>query len=304
MKANCLLIVNPRSGTTDKGAIIKLAIETLLAAGVSVETAFTERPGHATELASEAASEGVDIVVAVGGDGTVNETARALCNTSSTLGILPVGSGNGLARHLGIPMDATKAVELLTAGKLVECDYCTVNDRPFFCTCGIGYDANVAQRFASRPGSRGFINYVRSAIEEIIRYKSEEYTISCDNETLTEKAFLIACCNASQYGNNAFIAPEASISDGLMDITVFHSGLLIRQALNGLDMMLGTLHDNARVHTFRSSRVVINRRKPGAIHIDGDPTMMGTRLVVRCHPRGLRVLSPGEVHPKPRLPIL
>lgn len=304
MKANCLLIVNPRSGTGSKGRVLKAAIEQLLAAGISVETALTERPGHATELAAEAAAEGVDIVVAVGGDGTVNETARGLCNSSSTLGIIPMGSGNGLARHLNIPMNPLKAVEVLTSWHVEECDYCTVNDRPFFCTFGMGFDAAVSDRFASRPGQRGLINYVRSALEEIIHFKPEEYTISCDNETLTEKAFLIACCNASQYGNNAYIAPEASIKDGLMDITVFHSGTLLTQALNGIDMMLGSIHDNARVHTFRSSRVVINRSNPGPVHIDGDPAQLGTRLVIRCHPRGLRVLSPGEVRVKPVLTSL
>lgn len=297
--ANCLLIVNPRSGTADKDRIIKSAIETLLEAGICVETAMTERPGHATELAADAAADGVDIVVAVGGDGTVNETARGLCNTSSTLGIIPTGSGNGLARHLGIPTDPLKAAEVLTAGRIEECDYCTVNDRPFFCTFGVGFDASVAHRFASRPGSRGLINYVRSALEELVTFRAEEYTISCNNTILTKKAFLIACCNASQYGNNAYIAPDASIKDGLIDVTMFHSGILLQQAINGIDMLLGTIHDGHRVHTFRTPRMVIYRRRPGPVHLDGDPAMMGTRLVVRCHPRALRVLSPGEVHVKP-----
>lgn len=295
----CLLIVNPRSGTSEKGRVIKYAIERMLGVGVCIETVYTERPAHATELSAAAAADGVDIVVAVGGDGTVNETARGLCNTSSILGIIPMGSGNGLARHLNIPMNPMKAVDVLTAGRVEECDYCTVNDRPFFCTFGMGFDAAVSDRFASRPGNRGLINYVRSAVEEILHFKPEEYTISCDNETLTERAFLIACCNASQYGNNAYIAPMASVKDGLMDVTVFHSGTLLRQALNGIDMMLGAIREGPRVHTFRTDRLVINRRAPGPVHIDGDPASMGTRLVVRCHPRALRVLSPGEVKVRP-----
>ncbi len=297
--AQCLLIVNPRSGTSDKGRVIKHAIERLLSIGISVETAFTERPAHATELAAAAASEGVDIVVAIGGDGTVNETARALCNSSSVLGIIPTGSGNGLARHLNIPMDPLKAIGVITDGRVEQCDYCTVNDRPFFCTFGMGFDAAVSGRFASRPGNRGLINYVRSAIEELIHFRADEYTISCADGTLTEKAFLIACCNASQYGNNAYIAPNASVKDGLMDITVLHSGTLLRQALNGIDMLLGSIHDGARVHTFRAERVVICRENPGLVHIDGDPAEMGRRLVVRCHPGGLRVFSPGEVKVRP-----
>ncbi len=302
MNERCLLIVNPRSGTSsDKGPAIKHAIEAMLAAGISVETVYTERPGHATELASHAAADGVDIVVAVGGDGTVNETARGVCNTSSTLGILPMGSGNGLARHLAIPMNPDKAIKILTAGKTVDCDYCTVNDRPFFCTFGMGYDAAVADRFASRPGSRGFINYLRSAVEELISYKSEEYTITYNGETLREKAFLVACCNASQYGNNAYIAPAASVSDGLMDVTIFHPGNMFRQMRNGIDLMLGSIHQGSRIRTLRASEIIIDRLNPGPAHLDGDPIRLGTHLVVRCHPHALRVLYPGETPPKPKL---
>ncbi|MDE6365953.1 MAG: diacylglycerol kinase family lipid kinase [Muribaculaceae bacterium] len=299
LSAKCLLIVNPRSGTSAKERIVKLASDKLTSAGISVETVMTERPGHATQLAAAAAADGTDIVVAMGGDGTVNETARALCNSSSTLGIIPMGSGNGLARHLSIPMDPAKAIGIIKSGRTEQCDYCTVNDRPFFCTFGMGFDAAVSGRFATRPNHRGLVNYLRSAIEELICFEAEEYTISCENETLTERAFLIACCNASQYGNNAFIAPNASIKDGLMDITVVHSGTLLRQALNGIDIMLGAIREGARVHTFRSERVVIDRSKPGLVHIDGDPAHMGQRLVVRCHAGGLRVFSPGEIKVKP-----
>lgn len=298
---NCLLIVNPHSGTTSKGRIIKRAIELFLANGMNVEAAYTERAGHATEIADRAAADGVDAIVAVGGDGTVNEVARALCNTSSTLGIIPTGSGNGLARHLNIPMDPIKAIDIITAGQVQQCDYCTANNRPFFCTFGMGFDAAVSDRFASRPGQRGLINYVRSAVEELVSFRAEEYTIECADTTLTERAFLIACCNAAQYGNNAFIAPQASVTDGLMDVTVMHSGNLLRQAINGIDVMLGAIHDNARVHTFRTDRVTITRKSAGSVHLDGEPARMGNRIVVRCHPGALRVFSSGEMKITPVL---
>lgn len=300
----CILIVNPRSGTSEKGRVIKKAIENLLAANWNVEARYTERPGHATEIAEAAARDGVDAVVAVGGDGTVNETARALVNTSTTLGIIPMGSGNGLARHLNIPMNPIKAIDVITAGRTEQCDYCTVNDRPFFCTFGMGYDAAVSARFNSRPGSRGFVNYLRSSLEVFLHYKSEEYTISADSETLTEKAFVVACCNAAQYGNNAFIAPHASVTDGVMDITVMHHGNWLSHAMCGLDMMIGTIHEGARIHTFRSRELTIEREKPGPVHIDGDPTEMGRRLSVSCHHKGLRVFSPGEMKVTPVLTTL
>lgn len=297
----CLLIINPRSGTSRKGPIIKKALEQLLAAGWNVEARVTERPAHATELAAEAAADGTEAVVAVGGDGTVNETARALCNTSSTLGIIPMGSGNGLARHLNIPMDPVAAIGVIARGEQQYCDYCTVNNRPFFCTFGVGFDAAVSDRFASRPGQRGLANYLRSAIEEFVRYKPEEYVISSADETLTERAFLIACCNAAQYGNNAFIAPKASVTDGLMDVTVLHSGNWLSQALNGIDLITGAIHNGPRARTFRTDRVTIRRTQPGPVHLDGDPAVMGRNLEVRCHPGALRVFSPGEMRVTPVL---
>lgn len=295
----CVLIVNPRSGTSEKGRIVRLALSEMLAAGISVETAYTERPAHATELAAAYAAEGTDIIIAMGGDGTVNEVARGLCNTSSTLGIIPTGSGNGLARHLQIPLDPKGAIGIITAGNTQQCDYCTVNDRPFFCTFGIGFDAAVSDRFASRPSQRGMANYLRSAFEELIHFEAEEYTIITDEGETREKAFVIACCNAAQYGNNAFIAPNASVTDGLMDITILHEGNLLRQAINGIDLMLGLIRNGARARTFRASHLTINRPHSGPVHLDGEPADMGRRLVVRCHAGGLRVFSPGEMKVKP-----
>lgn len=297
----CLLIVNPRSGTSEKGKVIKKAIEQLLAAQWNVEAAYTEHPGHATELAAQAAADGYDAAVAVGGDGTVNETAKALVNSSTALGIIPMGSGNGLARHMNIPMNPFKAIEVLSAGNVEECDYCTVNNVPFFCTFGLGFDAAVADRFASTPGNRGFMNYLRSTFLEFIDYKPESYTIYSNNETIAEQAFVIACCNAAQYGNNAFIAPHASITDGLMDITIIHSGNILSHALSGIDLMIGTIHDNTRIHTFRAAEVTIERSGNGPVQIDGEPTQMGRHLTIRCHNRGIRVISPGEMKVKPIL---
>ncbi len=295
----CVLIVNPRSGTSEKGRVVRLALSEMLAAGISVQTLYTERPGHATELAAAHAANGTDIIIAMGGDGTVNEVARGLCNTSSTLGIIPTGSGNGLARHLQIPLDPKGAIEVITSGNAQQCDYCTVNDRPFFCTFGIGFDAAVSDRFASRPGQRGMANYVRSAIEELIHFEAEEYTLITDESETREKAFVIACCNAAQYGNNAFIAPQASVTDGLMDITILYSGNMLRQAINGIDLMLGLIRNGARARTFQTSHLTINRSHSGPVHLDGEPADMGRRLVVRCHAGGLRVFSPGEMKVKP-----
>jgi YegS/Rv2252/BmrU family lipid kinase len=296
----CLLIINPVSGTSRKERVEPETRQAIEAAGMALDVRFTERAGHATEIAAEAASQGYYAVIAAGGDGTVNETARGLILTDTALGILPLGSGNGLARHMNIPLNLRDALQVIVDGKTERCDHCTVNDRPFFCTFGMGFDAAVSDRFASRPDHRGLANYVRSALEEFINYKSEEYTIRIGQELITERAFLIACCNAAQYGNNAFIAPKASVTDGVMDITILNAGTKLGNAISGIEVMAGALgENNARVHNLRAESVTIERPTSGPIHIDGEPAIMGRTLHVKCHHATLNVFSPGEMHVRP-----
>lgn len=297
---HCTLIINPISGTSSKEQVAATVTDALQANGLAVTTRLTERAGHASELAAEAAARGDYAVLVAGGDGTVNETARALCGTATTLGILPMGSGNGLARHLSIPVSLLPALEVITTGRVVECDHCTVNGIPFFCTFGLGFDAAVSDDFASRHG-RGLINYVKSAMEQFVKYKSEHYVIRCDGREVVEHAFLIACCNAAQYGNNAFIAPRASITDGLMDVTVLHAGTWLGSFLSGIEMIAGTLDDSARAHTFRCRSLTIERLTPGCAHIDGEPVTLDRVITVECHPHSLRVFSPGEMKVRPIL---
>ena len=252
-------------------------------------------PGRAARLAGEAARKGYYGVLACGGDGTVNETARALCSTGTALGILPAGSGNGLARHLQIPVDISLALKVIAADNVVDSDYGTVNGRPFFCTFGMGFDAAVSHRFA-RQSRRGMLSYVKSAISEYVQYRPQTYTVSANGKLLTEKAFLIAVCNASQWGNNAYIAPEASITDGLLDITIVHSGTAIDAAVMGMDIFTGYINKNTMVHTFRAPACVIYRNGAGEAHIDGEPMMMDDILDVKCHHGALKVFTPGATH--------
>lgn len=298
----CLLIINPISGTTSKDHVAATVTEAFQSTGMQLDIAYTRGPGHATELAADAAAAGFHSVIAAGGDGTVNEIARALCGTKTILGILPLGSGNGLARHLSIPVSLKPALDIILRGDVVECDHCTVNGRPFFCTFGMGFDAAVSDRYASRPDHRGLVSYVRSAIAEFVNYKSDTYTVVADGVEMTERAFIVACCNASQYGNNTFIAPRASISDGLMDITVVHSGTWLGSFVAGMEIMAGAAGKGlARVHTMRARKVTIDRSEPGSAHIDGEPLKLPCHLEVECHPASLRVFSPGEMKIRPLL---
>jgi YegS/Rv2252/BmrU family lipid kinase len=286
-----MLIINPISGTGSKKEVASAVESRMSALGYELDVRLTGGRADATLFAREAASKGYYGVIACGGDGTVNETATALCGSQTALGIIPAGSGNGLARHLGIPVDLNAAIDVIASGNIVASDYGTANSTPFFCTFGMGFDAAVTHRFANQ-NRRGLMSYVRSAVSEYIRFRPQTYTLSANGKLLTEKAFLVAVCNASQWGNNAYIAPEASLTDGLLDITVVHSGSPIDTAVMGMDIFTGFINKNTMVHCFRAPAVVIYRSKEGEAHIDGEPMTMPDIIDIKCHRGDLRIFTP------------
>lgn len=286
-----LLIINPISGTNSKRGLREAIEKKVSSMGHKIETKLTQGPGDATRIAREASLSGFDVVLACGGDGTVNEVATGLIGSKTVLGILPNGSGNGLARHIDIPVDPIEALYAIKRGRIVDCDYCTVNDIPFYCTFGLGFDAAVSHRFAA-GNKRGLIAYLKSAIDEYIHFSPEKYKIIIGNEQIDVDAFLIACCNASQYGNNAFIAPTASITDGVLDITLIHAGNAITQALVGVELLAGSISKRGLVDTFRTSELTIIRPNSGIAHIDGEPVDLPETLNIKCHKGGLKIFSP------------
>lgn len=295
-KGKVMLIVNPISGTIGKQQIAQTASQLLCDAGFMVDLRYTNAPRHAVELSAEAVERKYSAVIAVGGDGTVNETARSLCQTDVPLGIIPTGSGNGLARHLGIPIDVEEALKIIIEGNIIDSDYGTVNGHPFFCTFGVGFDAAVSHNFANQQ-RRGLMTYLKSGFEELLHYDAETYTISANGNLLTEKAFAITCCNASQYGNNAYIAPEASLVDGLLDIIIIHQGNPINTALVGVDLLTGYINKNTLIHALKAPSAVIYRKSEGLAHIDGEPTILDDIIEVKCHSKGLKIFAPTDVKP-------
>lgn len=296
-----MLIINPISGTAAKAGIEEMASARLAPLGITLEPRYTTCSGDATRLAREAVEKGYQAVLAAGGDGTINETARALCGSNVPLGIIPAGSGNGLARHVAIPIDPELSLDVIAARHVEAVDYGTVNDNPFFCTMGVGFDAAVSHRFA-RQGRRGKMMYLKSAIDEYANYRPEQYTLSCNGDIITDRAFLVAVANASQYGNNAYIAPQASITDGLLDVTIIHAGNPLQTAQMGIDMMTGYINNNVLIETFRTPSVVIYRRDRGPAHVDGEPIVMGNILDVKCHKHRLLMYTPADK--SPFLPIV
>ena len=245
-------------------------------------------------MTRRAVDERVDIVLSVGGDGTCNEIARELIDTSTALAIVPVGSGNGLARHLGISMDVRKALEIINDGQIVDLDYCTAHDRPFFCTCGVGFDALVSLKFAQGK-RRGKLSYVAKALTEYLKYKSETYQIEMPDGTVTEKAFLIACGNASQYGNNAYIAPQANIQDGQMDVTILSPFTPIDIPALAIQLFTKQIDKNSKIKTMKAHSLSIIRNNPGVMHLDGEPVMADSRIDISMIPHSLKVFTPETV---------
>lgn len=282
------LIINPISGTLSKKGVARWVPEHLRRMGFDVDVEFTRGPSDATRIAREAADAGAFGVLACGGDGTVNEVATGLIGTDTALGILPAGSGNGLARHIGIPIDIRRSLRIIGESHIEACDYGTVNGRPFFCTFGVGFDAAVSHRFSLKH-RRGLMTYISSAIDEFIQYHPQAYRIIVDGTVMTERAFLVVVCNASQYGNNAFIAPAASIRDGMLDVTIVHEGNFVTHALSGLEMMTGVIGNHGKIRTFRTNHLRIERDDATVTHIDGDPAELPRNLDIECHPHALKV---------------
>jgi YegS/Rv2252/BmrU family lipid kinase len=292
-KKRIVFILNPISGTHSKKEIPGLIDKLLDKEQFDYELRLTEYAGHAAEIAKESATEGIDVVVAIGGDGTVNEVARSLVHTKTALGIIPCGSGNGLARHLCLPLDIKSAIHIINACRIEDFDYGVINDLPFFCTCGMGFDAFISLKFAE-AGKRGPITYVENVLKEGLNYRPETYEVEDETGAKRYKAFLIACANASQYGNNAYIAPGATMKDGMMDVIIMEPFDTLEAPQIAADLFMKTLTNNSKIKTFRTKSLRIHRETEGAIHYDGDPIMTGKDVDVHIEHLGIKIVTNPE----------
>lgn len=288
-----LAVINPISGTANKQYIPETITEVMDESKWDVIIRFTQRPGHATDLAKQAIKQGYYGVLAIGGDGTINEVAAALRDSDTALGIIPNGSGNGLARHLNIPIDVKRALEEINNDRIEQFDYCMANQHPFFCTCGVGFDAHVSAKFAESQ-KRGPMSYLKNTLVEYLRYRSEEYSIETADKVLTERAFVIACGNASQYGNNAFITPHASMQDGLIDVTLIQPFTPLDTAVLGILLFTKHIDQDTNIQSFRTPSLTIHRPKAGVMHIDGEPMMMEADIEVKCIHNGIKIFLPKD----------
>jgi YegS/Rv2252/BmrU family lipid kinase len=236
-------------------------------------------------------ANGVDVVFAVGGDGTVHETAKRLIGRKAALGILPIGSGNGFARHIGLPIDPAASLDSCRGGRIVEIDTARVNEHPFLGVMGIGFDAVIADRFASSH-VRGLETYIRAGLRAFADFKAEEYEVTANGAVMKKAAFVIAIANSGQYGNNARIAPLASLQDGLLDVVIIDDTNVIHAAFLLARLFSGTMHRAGGVTSLQTEEVTIVRPAAGPAHLDGEPFTLPRELHVRVVPRSLRLLVP------------
>jgi diacylglycerol kinase (ATP) len=288
MSRKLLFIVNPNAGKKMSGTIMK-TINKEFPASIQYEIVVWKDPAHFEEIITMLRTGNYTDAVAVGGDGTVNRVAAALLNTGIALGILPAGSGNGMARSLGLSMRREEAIRQIAAGRTEMIDSGSVNGLPFFCTSGLGFDAHIGKLFATSV-KRGLQSYIKITTRELFRYRAKEYTVTLDDHTFIKKAFLITIANAGQYGNDFYIAPQASMKDGLFHVVVLKPFNVLK--LPGLMRRILTRKAflAASIETYTTKRVVVKRGEPDSIHYDGEPSGQGKEIVFEMNPLSLKVI--------------
>ncbi|MEX2043999.1 MAG: diacylglycerol kinase family protein [Opitutus sp.] len=281
-------IVNPRSGR----AIRALAEVERFARAHGAGIVLTERPGHASGLARQALADGCNLVVAVGGDGTMNEVATALIDTPATLGLIPCGSGDGLGRQLRIHGSITRALHLLHQGRPRQIDTATANGRPYFTTAGVGFEAEISQRF-NRLERRGFASYLMTSAAALRGWEAQEYVVTHGDLREVFRAFTLTVANAGQYGNGAQIAPSARIDDGLLDLSAIPPVTFMNAVPLVFRLFEGTIGGATGVAIRRGARFMLERAQPGLFHTDGEVHSAGTTIEFAVRPASLRVMCPG-----------
>lgn len=282
-----LFVINPISGRKSKEALP--AIIEHYFDKETYKIVWTDKPGHAPTLVKNGIEDGFTHFIAVGGDGTVNEVAKTLVGTNFAMGIIPFGSGNGLARHNKINMDLRRALIIAKEAKIKCIDTCQLNGVPFINMAGVGFDAHIGELFAKSKG-RGFQTYIKTTINEFRNYVPKSYKVFADGKEISLDAFLISFANSSQYGNNAFIAPKADIADGLIDVCILKPFPKWKIAEIAYRLFAKNIDESEYVKTFKAKSIVVERAKEGVLHVDGEPFLSNKRLEVSILPKSLNLI--------------
>lgn len=292
-KKRLLFLVNPISGVNqEKKASLSVQVAEVLDSNIyEWEVVVSETADQLYELSKAASENGTNVVVAVGGDGTMNQVARGIIGSKTLLGLVPAGSGNGLAHYLGIPTDVVKSLTVINKMNVRDIDTVSMNDRLFVSIAGVGFDARVAQKYDSN-GSRGFLSYFKIVAREYTNYRPRKYRMMIDGEPVVRQALFVSFANTNQFGYNTIIAPDAKIDDGLVDVCIVKkvpialapqvAGLLLTKKLGSSDF----------VEIIKAREISLTRNKNRAVNIDGEPIKLGKSLNIKVNPLSLKVIVP------------
>lgn len=287
-----LFIVNPNAGK--KKQINPDNLLQYIPAGYNAEVVFTKRALHATALAADAVKNKFDFCIAVGGDGTINEVAAGLLHSKTVMGILPIGSGNGLARHLNLPFNVKDNIGLISNGKIVMMDAIRINDKLSVNISGLGFEAHVADVFSKRS-NRGLWGYLSTIFKTVFSYKSFDVSILADGFKHEQNVFSLAIANASQYGNNVFIAPEASVNDEAGNLVLIQKPPLLKAMVALPALFQKKIHTSTFIHNIKFKQATIHTLNV-AWHVDGEPCGHTHIFNIEVIPAALMVLIPAHLY--------
>ena len=288
MPRKILFIVNPNAGKRISDRIID-TIRKEFPQNVYYQVVIWKDKDHFEEITGLLKTQDYTDAIAVGGDGTVNYVAKTILGTNITLGIVPIGSGNGLARSLGLSMNIEEVIRQIVKGKTARIDHGEVNGIPFFCTSGIGFDAHIGNLFASLV-KRGLQGYIKITLRELFKYRAKNYTLEFNGQTIQRKAFLITVANAGQYGNDFYIAPQADLEDGLFHVAILKPFNFF-QVFGLMGKILGKkAHLSSRIETYVTNKIKITRDQKDTIHFDGDPEFAEKEVVFENKLQALNVI--------------
>ncbi len=289
-KKKALFIINPRAGTLRNNQIEQQIRKKIDEKKFDYTIEYTKGPKDATRLSKLAANNDYDLVVAVGGDGTVNEVSKGLIGKKTSLGIIPSGSGNGLARHLNISLKPKEAIDLINHFHTHRIDTVKINDESYLCVAGVGFDARISSDFA-KSDKRGLRSYLKVIINQLSEYKPQEYELIIDGKLIKTKAFLISFANSNQYGNNAYIAPHAIIDDGWLDVQILKEFPSHAAPKIAFDLFNKTIDSSEYLETIRCREVTLYSPMV-EMHIDGEPMHFKDVIHINIQPSSLNVITP------------
>ena len=294
MQGEIVFIINPISGKRNKGSIRKEIVDAFIKErGLKARSVLTEEAKHATDIARQGLKEGAARIVSVGGDGTMNEIAKDMVGTDVPFGLVPMGSGNGLARHLQLPLRFKDALEVAIGDQVIGIDTGEVNGYPFFNVVGFGLDAEIGRRFNEAKG-RGFITYLKEGLKMIVSSRSSKYRLTLDDGCVSIDALVLAIANSSQYGSNAYIAPDASLKDGKLNVVAIQSPGFLGTIGLFWRIFSKSIYGSRKVKAFCSERINIRLSKPGYFHADGEIFECGEEIAIVSRPKSLLMALPSD----------